>query len=314
VPSLALGTLIAALTCIGAPDASLQDAVAFTIPPPSLPGTIRQALPVAPDKVVRETRYFGTVTIDHTAHLTQRASCQNCHDPGPVGKIAFTPRTAHERCIGCHRSLERGPTSCRDCHVASPPSAAAATVAAIDGAEQPSEPPARATSLPFPPPPPRHGGVLADLSGERADPARGFQSAVQVGFASAGEEGFAIRVEARRDQLLFVQGVERVNGAGSRTLGLFGIGRAHPLDRGRWELFGLGLAGLDAVDGSSVALLPALGMRGGVRWLLRERLIDVMELSLAGIVDLTGGPPSAASVPRSYAITTLTVGMRLPSP
>ena len=75
------------------------------------------ALPPPPSTVVRDTRYYGTVTIDHRAHLARRASCRSCHGTGVVSKLVFTPKVAHERCIGCHEEKSAGPTQCQGCHV-----------------------------------------------------------------------------------------------------------------------------------------------------------------------------------------------------
>ncbi len=79
------------------------------------------ALAPVPDKVVLETKSFGTVTLDHAAHLRERATCKTCHGPGPIKKIeGWTPRQAHDICVACHKDLKRGPTGCRQCHVVKP--------------------------------------------------------------------------------------------------------------------------------------------------------------------------------------------------
>ena len=101
------GVLEETLSASGGADA-LRDAALGTLAP-------------APEKVVRVTRSFGTVTIDHRAHLARKAHCADCHGKGPVTKIEFTPRLAHDRCIGCHREQKRGPMSCRECHEVKPP-------------------------------------------------------------------------------------------------------------------------------------------------------------------------------------------------
>lgn len=107
------------------------------------------ALPSPPEKVVRETRTFGTVTVDHRAHLARRSPCAACHEKGPVGKIVFTPRTAHQRCRGCHVEQGRGPTECRGCHVV----------------------------------PPKHDLPLAAAERESGVPAEGASAAAQAGLA-----------------------------------------------------------------------------------------------------------------------------------
>jgi hypothetical protein len=75
------------------------------------------ALPRPPDKVVRTTRYFGVVVVDHRAHLARRSPCRSCHGEGAVGKLVLPPRIAHERCLGCHWEKARGPTHCHECHL-----------------------------------------------------------------------------------------------------------------------------------------------------------------------------------------------------
>lgn len=74
------------------------------------------SLPPPPDQIVRVTHYFGTVTVDHRAHLRRRSACKSCHGPGLVGKLALSPRMAHDRCRGCHVARGRGPADCRGCH------------------------------------------------------------------------------------------------------------------------------------------------------------------------------------------------------
>src|SRR5512134_861710 len=81
------------------------------------------ALPPPPETVVFETKMYGTVTLDHRAHLARRVACRSCHGEGPVRKLAgsFGPKVAHDRCRGCHLEISRGPTDCRGCHVKPPP-------------------------------------------------------------------------------------------------------------------------------------------------------------------------------------------------
>lgn len=76
----------------------------------------RGGLPPPPQKAVLKTRYFGTVTVDHAAHLARGISCVRCHGPGPVSKLSLPPKVAHERCKGCHDDLQRGPVLCKGCH------------------------------------------------------------------------------------------------------------------------------------------------------------------------------------------------------
>ncbi|HEY6003699.1 MAG TPA: cytochrome c3 family protein, partial [Anaeromyxobacter sp.] len=119
---LHLGALVA--LALAAPPGAEPDLVAMTFPPLS---TLREMLPAAlpppPDRVYLETRSYGTVMVDHRAHLARRVACRACHGAGPVSRIELTPRSAHESCRACHVTASRGPTSCRDCHVqpAEPP-------------------------------------------------------------------------------------------------------------------------------------------------------------------------------------------------
>ena len=87
---------------------------------PELAGMSQGALAPAPGKVLIPTKSFGSVQLDHPAHLGRKISCRTCHGAGPVHKPEFTPKTAHETCVGCHRDGGRGPTKCRDCHLVWP--------------------------------------------------------------------------------------------------------------------------------------------------------------------------------------------------
>jgi len=71
----------------------------------------------------------GTVTFNHAAHQTLVKECTDCHHKGldagacktchlakkgdaPKAKDAF-----HKQCKGCHKTLKKGPTKCKACHV-----------------------------------------------------------------------------------------------------------------------------------------------------------------------------------------------------
>lgn len=121
MPAVQLGALLAValaasaqqqVATAGRPPAS---AMAGAIPPAS--SVVMGALPTPPGKVVLETKTYGTVTVDHAAHLARRTACRSCHGDGAVSKIGFTPRQAHETCRGCHADMKRGPVDCRGCHV-----------------------------------------------------------------------------------------------------------------------------------------------------------------------------------------------------
>jgi hypothetical protein len=108
--------------------------VAHAVPRPD--ALIVAALPPPPENVTLTTRMFGTVDVPHKTHLDLRVKCKNCHGPGPVGKIDFTPKEAHDLCRGCHQTEQAGPTGCRDCHnVPNKPDAAA--IAASQSPEPP---------------------------------------------------------------------------------------------------------------------------------------------------------------------------------
>ena len=81
-------------------------------PPGAVAGAQPQASPPPPEVVVLET-YYGTVTLDHRAHLAMEAPCSGCHDPGAVSKIKFTPKVAHDRCVGCHKEQGAARSSAR---------------------------------------------------------------------------------------------------------------------------------------------------------------------------------------------------------
>lgn len=103
---------------------------------PRLDALVVAALPAPPETVTLKTRMFGTVEVPHQTHLDLRVSCKTCHGPGPVGKIDFTPKAAHDLCRGCHQAEGAGPIGCRDCHaVPNQPDAAAAL--ASQSPEQP---------------------------------------------------------------------------------------------------------------------------------------------------------------------------------
>src|SRR5689334_9930459 len=76
------------------------------------------ALPPPPEKVVFQNRK-GDVTLDHRAHNARLVPCSSCHGPGVVEKIrgpGFEMQRAHMMCVGCHRTVAKGPILCRDCH------------------------------------------------------------------------------------------------------------------------------------------------------------------------------------------------------
>lgn len=147
------------------------------------------ALPAPPGLVVRETSSFGTVTVDHKAHLAARVRCSACHGPGPVGKITFTARTAHESCRSCHVAQQRGPTECRGCHVVADEGTAQPALPAVEAATPPPSAPALASAHQPPAPDvaptsPGAPGATAGLSPAPAASADATRAADAAGVAS----------------------------------------------------------------------------------------------------------------------------------
>ena len=287
----------------GAPD---RDVLASTLSSAGGAEALREAalgaLAPAPDKVVRATRSFGTVTIDHKAHLARKAHCKDCHGAGPVAKIEFTPRIAHDRCLGCHREEKRGPMKCRECHSvpdsAAPPAQQLAGKAPAAAAGQKlaaagTTPPLAST--------PSLGSVLAatgaptgtaSITGAERFPSfeapapsgRGFTRVLSIGYSALGGAGQgtatgpAVFFSARDDGLLVSLSIEHPG----RTLGLLGAGMVQPLKQ-RWNAVYTVLAGFDAAQTPSLAVMPALGARAGIEWLGNRTTAG---LSLTGVTDL----------------------------
>lgn len=300
------------------------DALAFNraLPQQQVLDATAQALPPAPTLVVRKTRYYGTVTFDHRGHLARRAPCASCHGVGQVTKIEFTPKEAHDRCIGCHREEQAGPTACKDCHVKDTPAAVLAIPGAGQPAATPSTPVAGAAVPPSTPvagaavppatavagaavPPstpalvPSHGPAAAtqatpselaqlaiDTDGGRG---RQFTRSMELGVTAGPGLGPSFRVVAREHGLTFTQSVERVNGTDdARTLGLLGAGISRVLvPQLRAEVLAVG--GFDAMLRPSVRFTPALGARAGIAWLPRRWRIDAVQLSVTAVADLLDG-------------------------
>jgi hypothetical protein len=279
------GVLEETLSASGGADA-LRDAALGTLAP-------------APEKVVRTTRSFGTVTIDHRAHLARKAHCADCHGKGPVTKIEFTPRLAHDRCIGCHREQKRGPMSCRECHEVKPPplpstlqakgpagaaelaaakpaGAAVTSTGAVGAAAVAAAPPAGAGALASARSTPTDDGVL-----ERGQRFLRILSAGFAGSSGAGQGasgGAAFYFTARQDGYLMSVSVETPG----RTLGLVGGGAVLQL-RPHFNALALCVGGFDAATSPSLKMMPALGGRVGVEWLGDRSTVG---LSVTGLSDL----------------------------
>jgi len=288
-------------------------------PTPELADLSRGALAPAPGKVLLQTRSFGAVTLDHPAHLARKIGCKQCHGPGPVSKPAYTPRTAHETCVGCHRDQDRGPTKCRDCHVVPAKSEAPLQVAsAAEGSGSPKVLAAAPSALsatasagsgaalgPSASPPGAPAATVASAPGSLDAPvsSRGFVRAIGVGYSalhSTGEKvatGVAFVLTAHEDGFLLVQSFERtiggLGGVGGRTLGLAGAGVTLPL-RGRFNVLAAGVAGFDAPEKPNATFLPAAGVRLGVEWMGNQSCVN---LWATGVTDLVRGVDSVTHDP-----------------
>ncbi len=59
---------------------------------------------------------MGKVTFPHKLHQQKLKNCKLCHEKAP-GKIeGFDKAKAHALCITCHKKMNAGPTTCKDCH------------------------------------------------------------------------------------------------------------------------------------------------------------------------------------------------------
>jgi hypothetical protein len=282
------------------------------------------ALPVPPQQVVRETRYFGTVTIDHAAHLARRAACVSCHGPGPVSKLELTPKLAHDRCVGCHKAQARGPIACRDCHVThdlppvtvatsgstAPPAAAPGGAQAVAARTGDGPAPSAAAVATVPPPP----LAAAAAFGDGADaPGRGsFRHVLEVGYTGGQGWGPSLRLSSRQGNVLFTHTVERLaGGPGARTLGLLGAGVLVPL-RYRVNVRATAAAGFDAVERPLVAFLPTAGASVGVEWFTRGSGVGSVHLSVTGLADLGRRSALGQRAGGTLVLATLATGLALP--
>jgi len=230
---------------------------------------IEDAMPPPPTKVVLKTTYYGTVTLDHPAHLKRRIRCRECHGPGPVSQITFTAKLAHERCRGCHEVQAKGPTECRGCHVM-PPKAPATVVAEASPPATATSPVASPNALGVaagpPPAPVVPPEVVAAFDSERT--AREFHRTVQVGASAGNGYGLSARLASRQGSQVLSFGLDRLGGNGpTRTTVLIGAGARLPVKLPpELELFGEGVAGLDALSSPDVELMLGVGGRVGLEW------------------------------------------------
>jgi hypothetical protein len=266
------------------------------------PDVIVQALPPAPEIVIRQTSYYGTVTIDHRAHLARRISCKACHGPGAVRKIEFTPRIAHERCVGCHRVEARGPRDCKGCHVkpVEPPPTVTAKAEEKPAAEKaPAPVPSAVAALVAAAPPP-------------PQPLHTFRRTVEVGYAAGTALGPALRLSGRQDRVALEHSIERLTASGdTRTIALVGGGYVHPIRNGV-ELVAVALGGIDAVERPETGVMPALGARVGLSWLHRRLwLADSVNLSVTGVVDVANRRALRQDIGGTTVYASLGMGFRL---
>lgn len=251
---------------------------------PELGAMALGALPPAPTTVVRETRYYGTVTIDHRAHLARRARCPSCHGPGPVRKIEFTPKIAHERCIGCHQRLAAGPEKCQGCHVRPPPPAQLAAAPAAAAPAAPAAPP-----KPPEPNPENVAGALAAFDAPRPlhrmpDP---FTRRVEVGFTAGTGVGAAVRFVSTQDWFVLSESVELLrSGSWARSMLLFTGGACRPWNRDVM-IETSAVAGLDVLDRPVTAAFPAVGARAAVQFRQPARFLGHVTASVTWTADLS---------------------------
>ncbi len=307
-PSLAaiLGAALFAATAPAAGEpvgaVAQDDGVALgRIPADDLEGLLLEALPTPPTTVVRNTNYFGTVTLDHAAHLRRKASCKKCHDPGPVGKIAFTAKVAHTRCIGCHEEVAKGPTKCQGCHVKPEPPPVVAVV------EKPA-PPA--------PNPANVSAAIAAFDAPRLDaggvPLRQpFHRSLDLGLSAGSGQGFSVRLASYQDWKAFTVSVDRLSSeSDARTTGFLGAGITRQvLDRVSLEA--VGLVGFDVIERPLVALLPAVGLRAGAVWYPRMPVVSSLSLSLTTLLDLGSHEAGGTTVGGGAVYATISTGFSL---
>jgi hypothetical protein len=296
--------------------------IVASVPSGPVQDAMSAALPPAPKTVVRTTRMFGTVTIDHAAHLSRRARCSACHGPGPVSKITFTPQLAHDRCRGCHVDMQRGPTDCRGCHVVPPPAPPAPTnVVAIP----PATPGAAATTVAVATGSPSPAGTERSASGPGGTTG---QTEVEAGTTSELVEGGTLPSFGRTANVGFT--VLATNGSvgvgpwfefqarSGRGVVSFAIGTQGGASAGRAQLLVAGgrskslgrlvtatvmaVGGVDALRSYST-LQGVLGARAGVEWTVpKAPLVSSVGFSwtlLKGVTNpstVTGERPSDLSL------------------
>lgn len=311
-----VSALLAAVLVAAAPgpdgDASSAaggDAFAASqLPADQLEGMVLEALPPPPLTVIRETRYYGTVTIDHRAHLARRAACKSCHGPGSITKIEYTAKVAHDRCIGCHQQVSAGPVNCQGCHVktVSLPVVDVAEAAApvpLDAAPPPPNPDNLAAAFAALNRPIDPGGILGKES---------FYRYLEVGLAAGRGQGVSVRIASHQNFIVVTQSVERMmSDRDARTIGMLGAGISHPIhSRVSFEV--VGLAGFDALDRPLLAMLPAIGGRTGLEWRPHFKFLKQLTASVTGVYDLSTRRLQSTKVGGTTIYGTVATGFTFP--
>jgi hypothetical protein len=286
-----LAALLASAVSAGGPGPTpeaapgAEDSQFASIPGEELIGVLPgAALPPPPTVVVRQTHYFGTVTIDHAAHLRRHAKCMQCHDRGPIRKIVFTPRVAHARCIGCHQEAGKGPEKCGECHVRPPPPPTDQLAAA------PGTPGGPAAAPPAPDPANVASALEAFDRPRKRVLKEGFVRHLELGLAGGGPgAGFSVRLSQHEDFLFFSQGVEQLRAHSSgRTLVLLGAGAAGTVGERQGTTLELcAVTGFDVFDRPYATVFPALGARAEVEWRWPSPFLQHVSASLTGFWDLS---------------------------
>lgn len=305
--------LVAAVLVAAAPGsegdapASPSDAFAVShLPAEQLEDMILEALPPPPLTVIRETKYYGTVTIDHRAHLARKAACKTCHGTGSITKIEYTAKVAHDRCITCHQQ-QAGPTNCQGCHVKvepPPPVYAAPAPETLEPAVPPPNPDNLSAAFAALNKPPDQGGLLGKES---------FYRYIEVGLAAGRGQGVSVRIASHQNFVVVTQSVERMMSRDdARTIGLLGAGVSKTL-HSRVALEVVGLAGFDAVDRPLLALLPAIGGRAGLEWRPRRwKIFQQFTASVTGVHDLSTRKLESREVGGTTIYGTVATGFTFP--
>jgi len=84
------------------------------------------AMATDPPKVVVYEVKRGNATFAHETHAAtakcsechhtkERVSCKQCH--GVDKEILSAKKAFHKLCKDCHKTVKKGPTSCKTCHI-----------------------------------------------------------------------------------------------------------------------------------------------------------------------------------------------------